>query len=148
MSDVFLVRVYKNDAAGRYAVALAVGLHAYAIDLSKSGYTVSWHSDWDATQAVCARITDNNENEVGKAFRAFSASDVSASVGAIIGGANISILRHLNQAIGRILSDDVPMSCEASEIDELPREVDFELSELDRLLLEKPTEASDGWGAF
>lgn len=146
MSDAFLVKIFKSDKEDRLAVALAVGLHAYAININDKGFTVLHQFEWDKAVKVCAEFSLCHVDEKKKAFRAHSATDVTSVVSSMVKNKKLS--RHFNQAMGRILSDSVPMTGVVSEEDATEVEVDFELSELDKLLLEQPSDSNEGWGTF
>lgn len=146
MSDAFLVKIFKSDKEDRLAVALAVGLHAYAININDKGFTVLHQLEWDKAVKVCAEFSLCHVDEKKKAFRAHSATDVTSVVSSMVKNKKLS--RHFNQAMGRILSDSVPMTGVVSEEDATEVEVDFELSELDKLLLEQPSDSNEGWGTF
>lgn len=146
MSDAFLVKIFKSDKEDRLAVALAVGLHAYAININDKGFTVLHQLEWDKAVKVCAELSLCHVDEKKKAFRAHSATDVTSVVSSMVKNKKLS--RHFNQAMGRILSDSVPMTGVVSEEDATEVEVDFELSELDKLLLEQPSDSNEGWGTF
>lgn len=146
MSDAFLVKIFKSDKEDRLAVALAVGIHAYAININDKGFTVLHQLEWDKAVKVCAEFSLCHVDEKKKAFRAHSATDVTSVVSSMVKNKKLS--RHFNQAMGRILSDSVPMTGVVSEEDATEVEVDFELSELDKLLLDQPSDSNEGWGTF
>ena len=149
MSDAFLVEIFKSDKEDRLAVALAVGPHAYAIninDINDKCFTVLYQLEWDKAVKVCAEFSLCHVDEKKKAFRAHSATDVTSVVSSMVKNKKLS--RHFNQAMGRILSDSVPMTGVVSEEDATEVEVDFELSELDKLLLDQPSDSNEGWGTF
>lgn len=146
MSDVFLVEVFKSDKEDRLAVALAVGLHAYAININDKGFTVLHQLEWDKAVKVCAEFSLCSVDERKKAFRAYSATNTTSIISSMVKSKKFS--RYFNQAMGRILSDSVPMTGAVSEEDVAEVEVDFELSELDKLLLDQPSDSNEGWGMF